>query len=57
MTISTIDDAETPSEIAPSVDQLARVALKAREQVADLEPLAAPHRVAAEQEAAHQRRE
>ena len=51
MTIST-STTKHASEIAPSADQLAGVLLKAGEQVADLERLPAPHRVAAEHEAA-----
>ena len=40
------------NEIAPSAMQLAGVALKAGEQVADLERLAAPHGIATEHEPA-----
>ena len=48
------EDAKRQRERADR-QQLAPVALKAREQMADLEGLAPPHGVATEQEAAHQR--
>ena len=44
------------SESAPSAMSLPAVPLKAREEMPDLEPLAPPHGIAAEHEAADQHR-